>query len=101
MQAGGFRIRDNGSLSKRGRFSEQIPLPKLSDEFLEGQVEDVKARVNLSSDALPSAIFFTFVNTHKAMNCSAITRDCSLVAGKGPQAETSIQLTAACEGTAE
>lgn len=59
----------------------QVPLPKVSEELLEAQMADIRARVELSSDALPSTIFFTFVNTHQSLNCTAIAPDCSLVAG--------------------
>ena len=61
--------------------SMQIPLPKVLEELLEAQMADIRARVDLSSDALPSTIFFTFVNTHQSLNCTSIAPDCTLVAG--------------------
>ena len=60
----------------------QVPLPKRSEELLATQMADIRARVELSSDALPSAIFFTFVNTHQSLNCTTMAPDCTLVAGR-------------------
>ena len=50
--------------------------------MMAGRIEDIRARVELSSDALPSAAFFTFVNTHHTLNCCTFTDDCTLVAGE-------------------
>ncbi|KAF2313016.1 hypothetical protein GH714_008764 [Hevea brasiliensis] len=44
-------------------------------------VEDLRNRVQLSSASLPSASFYTFINTHNGLNCSSISHDGSLVAG--------------------
>jgi transcription initiation factor TFIID subunit 5 len=44
-------------------------------------LEDLRNRVQLSSVAMPSVSFYTFVNTHNGLNCSSISHDGSLVAG--------------------
>ncbi|THU61948.1 hypothetical protein C4D60_Mb07t28620 [Musa balbisiana] len=44
-------------------------------------LEDLRNRVQLSSLALPSICFYTFINAHNGLNCSAISQDGSLVAG--------------------
>lgn len=59
----------------------QIPLPNLSEAALEERMADIQARVTLSSGALPSVAFYTFVNTHQTLNCSTFNQNGSLVAG--------------------
>ncbi|XVF35668.1 hypothetical protein REPUB_Repub18cG0166000 [Reevesia pubescens] len=44
-------------------------------------LEDLRNRVQLSSVALPSVSFYTFLNAHNGLNCSSISHDGSLVAG--------------------
>ncbi|MCH82609.1 transcription initiation factor TFIID subunit 5-like, partial [Trifolium medium] len=44
-------------------------------------LEDLRNRVQLSSVALPSVSFYTFINTHNGLSCSSISHDGSLVAG--------------------
>ncbi|CAK9146984.1 unnamed protein product [Ilex paraguariensis] len=44
-------------------------------------LEDLRNRVQLSSIALPSVSFYTFINTHNGLNCSSISADGSMVAG--------------------
>ncbi|KAI9100880.1 hypothetical protein K1719_024004 [Acacia pycnantha] len=44
-------------------------------------LEDLRNRVQLSSVALPSVSFYTFLNTHNGLSCSSISHDGSLVAG--------------------
>lgn len=43
-------------------------------------LNDLRARANLSSEALPSIAFYTIFNTHNNMTCSAISRDAGLMA---------------------
>ncbi|KAI4376201.1 hypothetical protein MLD38_013989 [Melastoma candidum] len=52
-----------------------------STEVEHSILEDLRNRVQLSSTALPSVSFYTFVNTHNGLNCSTISQDGSLVAG--------------------
>ncbi|KAL0425202.1 UNVERIFIED_CONTAM: Transcription initiation factor TFIID subunit [Sesamum radiatum] len=44
-------------------------------------LEDLRNRVQLSSMALPSISFYTFINTHNSLNCASISHDGSMVAG--------------------
>ena len=59
----------------------QVPLPGLAEEALEARVADVAARAPASPDALPSAAFFTFVNTRQALTAVAFSPDARLVVG--------------------
>ncbi len=38
-------------------------------------------QVDLSTTALPSAIFYTFVNTHQSLNCVNFSGNSSMLAG--------------------
>jgi len=60
----------------------QIPLLSVSPQMMASRIQDIRARAELSSDALPSAAFFTFVNTHHSLTCATFTDDCTLVAGE-------------------
>ncbi|XVF89392.1 hypothetical protein PTKIN_Ptkin19aG0126700 [Pterospermum kingtungense] len=63
------------------RVKPELTLPIMSTEVEQSILEDLRNRVQLSSSALPSVSFYTFVNTHNGLNCSAISHDGSLVAG--------------------
>ncbi|TYH69577.1 hypothetical protein ES332_D05G065700v1 [Gossypium tomentosum] len=54
---------------------------KKSTEVEQSILEDLRNRVQLSSVALPSVSFYTFLNTYNGLNCSSISHDGSLVAG--------------------
>jgi transcription initiation factor TFIID subunit 5 len=45
-------------------------------------LEDMENQVDLSAMALPSAIFYTFVNTHHSLNCTNFTANGALLAGE-------------------
>ena len=59
----------------------QIPLPSLTEEELAEQLEDIEKRVQLSAAALPSTAFYTFYNTHQALNCVNFSRNGNMLAG--------------------
>ncbi|XWS70494.1 hypothetical protein CRYUN_Cryun03dG0052800 [Craigia yunnanensis] len=59
----------------------ELPLPVMPTEVEQSILEDLRNRVQLSSVALPSVSFYTFLNTHNGLNCSSISHDGSLVAG--------------------
>ncbi|KAL6064870.1 LisH domain-containing protein [Balamuthia mandrillaris] len=61
--------------------TSQIPLPTLNESVELQILEDIRKRVNLTSTALPSICFFTFLNTHQSLNCIEINKEGSLVAG--------------------
>ncbi|KAG5048363.1 hypothetical protein JHK85_009466 [Glycine max] len=50
-------------------------------EVEQSVLEDLRNRVQLSSVALPSVSFYTFINTHNGLSCSSISHDGSLIAG--------------------
>ncbi|TQD74612.1 hypothetical protein C1H46_039864 [Malus baccata] len=52
-----------------------------STEVEHSILEDLRNRVQLSSAALPSVSFYTFINMHNGLNCSSISHDGSMVAG--------------------
>lgn len=64
----------------------QIPLPEVSEQWEGVMVREVAARATVSPQSLPSAAFYTFVNTHQSLNCVAFTSDAACVAGATPQA---------------
>ena len=47
-------------------------------------LEDLRARAAVGPAALPSCAFLTFVNTHQALHCAAISPDATSVAGEPP-----------------
>ncbi|XP_050220004.1 transcription initiation factor TFIID subunit 5 [Mercurialis annua] len=63
------------------RVKPELPLPVILTEVEQSILEDLRNRVQLSSAALPSVSFYTFINTHNSLNCSSISHDGSLVAG--------------------
>ncbi|XP_062103327.1 transcription initiation factor TFIID subunit 5-like [Humulus lupulus] len=52
----------------------------ISVEVEQSILDDLRNRVQLSSVALPSVSFYTFINAHNGLNCSTISPDGSLVA---------------------
>ncbi|KAK7311907.1 hypothetical protein RJT34_10373 [Clitoria ternatea] len=63
------------------RVKPELPLPIIPTEVEQSILEDLRNRVQLSSVALPSVSFYTFINTHNGLSCSSISQDGSLVAG--------------------
>ncbi|KAM5564700.1 hypothetical protein ABKV19_018985 [Rosa sericea] len=63
------------------RVKPELTLPVIPTEVEQSILEDLRNRVQLSSAALPSVSFYTFINTHNGLNCSSISHDGSLVAG--------------------
>ncbi|KAG9155646.1 hypothetical protein Leryth_003933 [Lithospermum erythrorhizon] len=63
------------------RVKPELTLPSLNADVEHSILEDLRNRVQLSSAALPSVSFYTFVNTHNTLNCASISHDGSLVAG--------------------
>ncbi|KAL7165954.1 hypothetical protein ACSBR2_036760 [Camellia fascicularis] len=63
------------------RVKSELTLPVMPTEVEHSILEDLRNRVQLSSSALPSVSFYTFINTHNGLNCSSISHDGSLVAG--------------------
>ncbi|XP_031279600.1 transcription initiation factor TFIID subunit 5 isoform X2 [Pistacia vera] len=63
------------------RVKSELALPVMPVEVEQSFLEDLRNRVQLSSVALPSVCFYTFINTHNGLNCASISHDGSLVAG--------------------
>lgn len=63
------------------RVKSELTLPVMPTEIEHSILEDLRNRVQLSSVALPSVSFYTFINTHNSLNCASISHDGSLVAG--------------------
>ncbi|CAB4265859.1 unnamed protein product [Prunus armeniaca] len=63
------------------RVKAELTLPVIPTEVEQSILEDLRNRVQLSSAALPSVSFYTFINTHNGLNCASISHDGSLVAG--------------------
>uniref|UniRef100_M4DVE1 Transcription initiation factor TFIID subunit 5 n=1 Tax=Brassica campestris TaxID=3711 RepID=M4DVE1_BRACM len=68
-------------LSSMPRVKPELAMPVMSADVEESILEDLRNRVQLSSIAMPSVSFYTFVNTHNGLNSSSISHDGSLVAG--------------------
>ena len=64
------------STSKSGR-AWQIPVAALEARLM----EDMSHRAALGGKDLPSAIFFTFLNTHQTLTCMSFSGDGSCIAG--------------------
>ncbi|KAF3776666.1 Transcription initiation factor TFIID subunit 5 [Nymphaea thermarum] len=80
--ATGKSIRSEAStVSVAPRVKSELALPVRSTEVEQALLEDLRYRAALGSSALPSVSFYTFINTHNSLNCSAISSDGSLVAG--------------------
>ncbi|KAF6171286.1 hypothetical protein GIB67_036954 [Kingdonia uniflora] len=72
---------ETNTVSTAPRVKPELALPTVSTEDEQLLLEDLRNRVQLSSMALPSVCFYTFINTHNGLNCSSISHDGSLVAG--------------------
>ncbi|XP_058067620.1 transcription initiation factor TFIID subunit 5 isoform X2 [Magnolia sinica] len=72
---------ETNTISMAPRVKPELALPTMSTEVEHSILEDLRNRVQLSSLALPSISFYTFINTHNGLNCSSISHDGSLVAG--------------------
>lgn len=59
----------------------QIPLIPVSDELEAELMQSIENRAAITSTALPSAAFYTFVNSHHTLNCVTTTSDAACVAG--------------------
>ncbi|KAG0474278.1 hypothetical protein HPP92_013964 [Vanilla planifolia] len=68
-------------ISLAPRVKAELALPTMPTEVEQSILEDLRNRVQLSSLALPSVSFYTFINTHNGLNCASISHDGSLVAG--------------------
>lgn len=69
------------AVSMAPRVKPELALPVMPTEVEQSILEDLRNRVQLSSMALPSVSFYTFINTHNSLNCSSISHDGCLVAG--------------------
>ncbi|KAJ6834100.1 transcription initiation factor TFIID subunit 5 [Iris pallida] len=72
---------ETSTVSTTPRVKPELTLPSMPIEIEQSILEDLRNRVQLSSLALPSISFYTFINTHNGLNCSSISQDGSLVAG--------------------
>lgn len=59
----------------------KVPLPQLDYDAYEEAVEDLRWRVKLTKDTLPTVCFFTFTHAHGLLTCSDATADVKHVAG--------------------
>ncbi|KAI3463531.1 hypothetical protein Pfo_020194 [Paulownia fortunei] len=69
------------AVSGAPRVKPELALPVIPIEVEHSILEDLRNRVQLSSVALPSISFYTFINTHNSLNCASISHDGSMVAG--------------------
>ena len=60
----------------------QIPLVGMADELEAQLLESLDKRATVSPAALPSAAFYTFVNSHHTLNCVTSSSDGACVAGQ-------------------
>ncbi|XP_078443254.1 TBP-associated factor 5 [Wolffia australiana] len=72
---------ETSTVSVAPRVKPELTLPVTSPDEEESILEDLRIRVQLNSLALPSVSFYTFINTHNGLNCSAVSHDGGLVAG--------------------
>lgn len=63
------------------RVKSELVMPTLSEETERQALEDLRNRARLSSTALPSVSFYSFVNTHSSLNCASISLDGAMVVG--------------------
>ncbi|GAB4823536.1 hypothetical protein N2152v2_010582 [Parachlorella kessleri] len=63
------------------RMAPEVPLPEVSEQWEGYLLREIGSRATLSSQALPSCAFYTFVNTHQSLNCVSFTSDAACVAG--------------------
>ena len=67
--------------AKHMQWLPQIPMLPLSDELQASMMSSIDVRAELSPEDLPSAVLYTFVNTHKSLHCVTTSEDGTLVAG--------------------
>ncbi|KAA6423212.1 hypothetical protein WJX79_007050 [Trebouxia sp. C0005] len=67
--------------AQQDRMEPQIPLVGISDELEADMLQCLEQRAALSPTALPSAAFYTFVNSHHTLNCVTTSSDAACVAG--------------------
>lgn len=63
------------------RITSMIPLPSVLDTLHTRLLDDMRGAAAVGPDALPSAAFFTLINTHQSLNCAAFSPDTTTVAG--------------------
>ncbi|KAL3137829.1 hypothetical protein ABBQ38_005084 [Trebouxia sp. C0009 RCD-2024] len=63
------------------RMEPQIPLVGMADELEAQLLESLDKRASVGPTALPSAAFYTFVNSHHTLNCVTSSSDGACVAG--------------------
>jgi transcription initiation factor TFIID subunit 5 len=59
----------------------RVPIPTLDYDAHTEMVEDLRWRIKLSKDSLPSVCFFTFQHAHGLLTCADATGDVKHVAG--------------------
>ncbi|KAI5058413.1 hypothetical protein GOP47_0026583 [Adiantum capillus-veneris] len=69
------------SVSVVPRVKSELVLPAFTEESERRALEDLRNRARLSSSALPSVSFYTFLNTHSSLNCASISSDGAMVVG--------------------
>lgn len=72
---------ETSTVSLAPRVKPELTLPIMPTEVEQSILDDLRSRVQVSSLALPSINFYTFINTHNGLNCASISSDGSLVAG--------------------
>ncbi|GJV88028.1 transcription initiation factor TFIID subunit 5 [Tanacetum coccineum] len=77
----GKTARDGDKAAAAPRVKPELALPTIPADVENSILEDLRNRVQLSNITLPSACFYTFINTHNGLNCSTISHDGALVAG--------------------
>ncbi|KAH7289839.1 hypothetical protein KP509_30G020600 [Ceratopteris richardii] len=63
------------------RVKSELPMAIFSEESERRALDDLRNRARLSSSALPSVSFYTFLNTHNSLNCASISTDGAMVVG--------------------
>ncbi|XP_042470278.1 transcription initiation factor TFIID subunit 5 [Zingiber officinale] len=82
VAATGKNVRsETSTVAVAPRVKPELTLPVMPMEVEKMIINDLRNRVQLSSMALPSVCFYTFINSHNGLNCSAISQDGSFVVG--------------------
>lgn len=75
----------------------QIPLVGMADELEAQLLESLERRAAVGPTALPSAAFYTFVNSHHTLNCVTSSSNGACVAGQSaPPVTACCQVTIFC-----
>lgn len=69
------------NVSNVPRVKSELVIPTISEEMERQALEDLRNRARLSSSALPSVCFYSFINTHHSLNCASVSLDGAMVAG--------------------